>query len=334
MHQMIEDNTSSYLDLNRFLDPSITITPSLKYPHHASAKQNKIWNEDDRFKFENQVLMFVKDITAQITDLSKLLDSSELEINHDYIQHQKNILKCLRLEVTSLSDKIKHLIKARSQALHSMHIDHESDLLKQKQEKKLDQFVDDIMDDIMIENQIEIQQENKSNLDKFKEMLKLKNLKNMGMGMTTTMTIKNKDDAQDLNVIDEEDEKYGVGMGHNLRMDDGQNMELSQWEIQEFKRENEEMVKYFDQQYEEVVKAEQSTTEIVELIGLLTEELLRQDGTVMSIDQAILKSLENLELGNKELQKAQERGKQNRTVFITVVLTLAFSLVFLDWYKS
>ena len=117
-------------------------------------------------------------------------------------------------------------------------------------------------------------------------------------------------------------------------MDDGQSMGLSQWEIQEFKRENEEMVKYFDQQYEEVVKAEQSTTEIVELIGLLTEELLRQDGTVVSIDQAILKSLENLELGNEELKKAQERGKQNRTVFITVVLTLAFALVFLDWYKS
>ena len=89
MCQMIEDNTSSYLDLNRFLDPSITITPSpgktnakFKYPHHASAKQNKIWDEDDRFKFENQVLMFVKDITAQITDLSKLLGMYILYLIH------------------------------------------------------------------------------------------------------------------------------------------------------------------------------------------------------------------------------------------------------------
>ena len=149
-----------------------------------------------------------------------------------------------------------------------------------------------------------------------------------------------KDGTQELNIsqpvisMDEEEEKYGMGMSENLRADDGMNMELSQWEIQEFKRENEEMVKYFDQQHEEVMKAEQKTTEIVELMGLFAQELLRQGGTVMSIYQAGLSTLENLELGNKELEKAKERGKQNRTVFITVVLTLAFSLVFLDWYKS
>ena len=83
MHEMIEENTSSYLDLNRFLDPSITNTQSPakssstkpKITHHGSSKskQNKIWDEDNRLKFENQVLMFVKDITAQITNLSKLL---------------------------------------------------------------------------------------------------------------------------------------------------------------------------------------------------------------------------------------------------------------------
>ena len=97
MHELITENQSKYLDLNRFLNTTTPTTPtksknSLKYPHHASSKRNQIWSEDDRFKFENQILMFVKDITAQITNLTSLLGLS-FDFSHlnQYRLHNNNM---------------------------------------------------------------------------------------------------------------------------------------------------------------------------------------------------------------------------------------------------
>eukprot|EP01083_Nonionella_stella_P249727 863190_1 len=111
-------------------------------------------------------------------------------------------------------------------------------------------------------------------------------------------------------------------------------MELSTMEIQEFKKENEEMIQLLEQEHKEVTAAEQKTAEIVDLLNLFTDQVINQESVVTSIGTAISGSLDNLELANKALEQANKRGKDTRTVFITVVLTLTFSLLFLDWYKS
>ena len=225
-----------------------------------------------------------------------------MEIDDDYIRHQRNILKCLKFEVSSLNDTIKQLIKARSNTLHKMNAIQQSDIDKNKQEKELDEFVNEIM------NEIKEQEKEKEviALDKLQQILTRK---------------------RDLSLIHEEEEKSKTNINWN-------NMELSNWEIQEFERENQEMVKLLEEEHKEVVAAEQKTTEIVELLSLFIEQVMNQDSVVANIDSAILQSLEDLMAGNKQLERAQKRGKQTRTIFITIVSTLAFSLLFLDWYKS
>merc|ERR1719361_2383934 len=111
-----------------------------------------------------------------------------------------------------------------------------------------------------------------------------------------------------------------------------QSVNISQFEMQEFKQENEEMIKMMEEEEKEVSAAEYKTAEIVELLSLFSEQVINQESVVGNIEGAILGSLDDLMLGNKELEKAQKRGKETRTTFITVVLTLAFSLLFLDWY--
>ena len=54
MNEMIAENKSKYLDLNRFLVVT-TPTPNtrdkrFKYPHDGS-KHSKLWTQDDRYKF-------------------------------------------------------------------------------------------------------------------------------------------------------------------------------------------------------------------------------------------------------------------------------------------
>eukprot|EP01084_Bolivina_argentea_P087291 157668_1 len=309
MHKMISENQSNYLDLNRFLNITTSITNTCqtsKHTHHYLNKQNKIWTEDDRFKFENQVLMFVKDITTQITNLSQLLENSDVSTDHDYILHQTNILKCLRFEVSSLSDKISHLIKERSKTLHDTHCMNNSNIYKQKINEQLDKFVDEIMKE-------EIDKKNKTMDEKINKISKI-----------DFKTTKN-----DLSVLPENEEKYG-GNGNGMDI----NMELSNMEIQEFKKENEEMIQLLEQEHKEVTAAEQKTAEIVDLLNLFTDQVINQESVVTSIGTAISGSLDNLELANKALEQANKRGKDTRTVFITVVLTLTFSLLFLDWYKS
>eukprot|EP01084_Bolivina_argentea_P224415 379484_1 len=147
MHQRVSERQYQYLDLNRFLNPSSSIDTTSKHPHHTSTLHD-VWTEEDRFQFENEILIFVKDITSQITKLTELLNSSELKTEHDYIKHQKNILQCLRFEVMSLSDKIRHLIKARSTALHMQHTHSSEDglgLKKSIKQQDLEAFVDQMM---------------------------------------------------------------------------------------------------------------------------------------------------------------------------------------------
>lgn len=59
---MIRDSTYEYLGLNNFYDLSFN-----------NKKKVKIWNEDDCFSFENQVLTFITNITKEKVKLEQLL---------------------------------------------------------------------------------------------------------------------------------------------------------------------------------------------------------------------------------------------------------------------
>lgn len=110
-----------------------------------------------------------------------------------------------------------------------------------------------------------------------------------------------------------------------------ENMDLSNVEIQEFTKENEDMVK-MQKEEKEVMMAEKKTIKIQKLMHMLVEQEVNQNRTIGAIGRSILASMTNLEIGNREREKERERTKDTRTVFMTVVLTLAFSLLSLEWF--
>ena len=259
-----------------------------------------------------------------------------MELDHQYIRHQKTILQCLRVKVTSLSDDIKHLIRARSVSLQNRQTQREWEQRQKSESKEMQQFGDELISKGTIHEVLNRDQRQQRAPNKKIETI-VEDIKEDHPDSESDATTKQV--VRDLMMSKtetkmEEDENVDFGMngdGGNGFMD---KMDLSNLEIQEFMKENEDMVKMLEEEEQEVMLAEQKTVGIMDLMDMFTEQVVNQNSTIGGIETSILASLENLEIGNRELEKARERGKDTRTVFMTVVLTLTFSLLFLEWYKS
>ena len=108
---------------------------------------------------------------------------------------------------------------------------------------------------------------------------------------------------------------------------------FSENEQKMFEQENKELEQLLNEEYQQAIKAEKTTREVVELLNTFTELVMTQDVTISNIFDNIDTSVDNIKMGNIELQKAKKYGKTSRKMFISLILALTFSLLFLDYYK-
>ncbi|KAF2452730.1 hypothetical protein BDY21DRAFT_388439 [Lineolata rhizophorae] len=104
--------------------------------------------------------------------------------------------------------------------------------------------------------------------------------------------------------------------------------ELSEEQMQTFARENQDMLRQYEDQLDQVRTAERSLVEISELQSTLAENLTTQQEHIDLLVQDSLMTAENVGKGNKELKRASERASTARVIFYA---TGAFCFTIVLW---
>lgn len=104
--------------------------------------------------------------------------------------------------------------------------------------------------------------------------------------------------------------------------------ELTAEQMQLFAAENTEMLKHYEDQLDQVRKAERSILEISELHSQLHANLDQQSHHIDQLVEESYVTTENLDKGNKELKRASERRSTAQAVFFA---TVAFSSFLVVW---
>jgi syntaxin 18 len=117
--------------------------------------------------------------------------------------------------------------------------------------------------------------------------------------------------------------------GYNPTLDDQQTegQELSPEQMQLFERENHELFDHLNSQLDKVQQAEKSLIEISELQSTLVGHLSVQGEMIGQLVDDAGKTDENVRRGNKELQKASERGSVAQMVFYGTASLCGFLVV-------
>lgn len=103
--------------------------------------------------------------------------------------------------------------------------------------------------------------------------------------------------------------------------------ELTQEQMQLFASENSEMLKHYEDQLDQVRKAEESILEISGLHNQLHASLEQQTEQIDLLVQDSYLTTENLGRGNKELKRASERRSTAQAVFYSTVAFCSFLVV-------
>lgn len=146
-----------------------------------------------------------------------------------------------------------------------------------------------------------------------------------------------KDDESDDE--DEEDKvegisNYRVSPSHTplLASDDHVPPVLSAVEQQQFAEENSVLVDWLDNSLDQIQQSEQKLSEIAKLMTLFADNVVQQAEVVEEIFQHAETSTNLVDKAADELQKAIDRGVENRILTLFTIVLAALSLLFLDWY--
>lgn len=104
-------------------------------------------------------------------------------------------------------------------------------------------------------------------------------------------------------------------------------VELSQEQAQLFAEENSEMLQYYENQLDQVRKAESSILEISELHNQLHANLEQQSEHIDQLVEDSFSTTENVGKGNVELKRASERRSTAQAVFYSTVAFCGFLVV-------
>ncbi|KAK3044391.1 hypothetical protein LTS18_001406, partial [Coniosporium uncinatum] len=94
-------------------------------------------------------------------------------------------------------------------------------------------------------------------------------------------------------------------------------MQLDEEQLQLFAKENQDMLKHYENTLDQVRKAESSLLEISQLQSTLAENLAAQSTQIEFLVQDSFQTEENVGKGNKELKRASERKSTARMVFLS-----------------
>ncbi|RPB16986.1 hypothetical protein P167DRAFT_561931 [Morchella conica CCBAS932] len=107
--------------------------------------------------------------------------------------------------------------------------------------------------------------------------------------------------------------------------------QLTPEQLQLFEKENDELIKHYEDALDQVRTAEKSLIEISSLQTQLATNLATQNAYIDNLVQDAMQTTENVERGNKELKKAGEKITIARTAFWGAVVFSGVVFVW-DWF--
>ena len=109
--------------------------------------------------------------------------------------------------------------------------------------------------------------------------------------------------------------------------------ELTPQEIQLFDQENSQLYDELNSLTDEVKVIGGKVMEIARLQEIFTEKVLQQEDDLDRLNSSVVASTEMVRDGNEQLREAIKKGAGFRVWVLFFIITLAFTVLFLDWYN-
>ena len=113
-----------------------------------------------------------------------------------------------------------------------------------------------------------------------------------------------------------------------------QQLELSKHELQAFEAENKHLFNQMNSLSDEVKDIELKVIEIARLQQVFTDNVLKQEVDMNRLSDSTISSTENIRSGNEQLREAMKKNAGFRVWILFFITTLAFTILFLDWYND
>lgn len=108
---------------------------------------------------------------------------------------------------------------------------------------------------------------------------------------------------------------------------------LTQEEVQLYNKENTSLYKQMNGIADEVKIIGGKVVEIARLQEIFTEKVLEQEVDLNRLNSTVIASTENIKEGNDELREAMKKSAGFRVWVLFFIITLGFTVLFLDWYN-
>lgn len=108
---------------------------------------------------------------------------------------------------------------------------------------------------------------------------------------------------------------------------------LTEEEVQLFEKENVQMYDELNSLTDEVRVIGGKVMEIAKLQEIFTENVLKQENEIDRLNSTVIASTESVRQGNDELREAIKKGAGFRVWVLFFIITLSFTVLFLDWYN-
>ncbi|CAG2102643.1 unnamed protein product [Medioppia subpectinata] len=113
-----------------------------------------------------------------------------------------------------------------------------------------------------------------------------------------------------------------------------QQLELNKHEMQMFEEENQHLYEDMNSLSDEVKDIELKVVEIARLQEIFTDNVLKQEIDLNKLNDLTVSSTENIRGGNQQLREAMKKNAGFRVWILFFITTLAFTVLFLDWYND
>ncbi|RWS24987.1 Syntaxin-18-like protein [Leptotrombidium deliense] len=110
-------------------------------------------------------------------------------------------------------------------------------------------------------------------------------------------------------------------------------IEITAEEMQLFEKENTALFQEMNALADEVQQIEGSVIEISKLQEIFTDKVLQQEIDLNRVNQTSVNATENVRGGNEQLREAMKKNAGFRVWILFFIITLAFTILFLDWYN-
>jgi len=107
---------------------------------------------------------------------------------------------------------------------------------------------------------------------------------------------------------------------------------LSAEEVAQLEKENAELMLELDSKLEQLRNAEREMSVITSMCELTSHKIQEQAQEIDSLFDTVVQAVEDIDLGNIQLQKAAEASVSSRVFMLVFLFVASLALLFLHWY--